>query len=1057
MLSRNTAKTRETAKIKAGQASPAQPSGGGPVTLSAGAQFGAYEILAPLGAGGMGEVYRARDTRLGREVAIKILPGNVCPDRRRIERFEREARSASALNHPNIVTIYELGQVDTTCYIAMELVEGEGLRDLLATASIPLAKVIQIAAQVADGLAKAHEAGIVHRDLKPENLMVSRDGLVKILDFGLAKLEQPTDTDTTTSRQTLAGTVMGTLEYMSPEQASGQPVDLRSDQFSFGSVLYEMLTGKQAFQKGSMAETLAAILRDHPEPISSLNPEAPAPLCWVVERCLDKRPEHRYASTRDLARDLVAMRDRLSEVPIGRPESRPNNLPTPRTAFVGRDQEIVAVKELLLRPDVHLVTLTGPGGIGKTRLGLQVVEAVSDHFSDGVNYVPLAPVCDPKLIAPAIAQVLGLRETGGQSPLDALKTYLQHSSRQPILLLLDNFEHLLTEAPLVAELLTSSPRLKLLVTSRAPLHVYGEHEYPVPPLALPDSKSVLDLEALTQYPAVALFIQRARAVKPDFEVNQDNAVAVATVCARLDGLPLAIELAAARIKMLSPSAMEARLESRLQLLTGGARDLPARQQTLRGAIDWSYGLLSSGEQTLFRRLSVFVSGCTLEAVEAVCNTKADLELDALEGVASLVDKSLLQRVERGKEESRFVMLDTIREYGLERLAASGEEAATRRAHAAYCLVLAEEGATTGAAAIQTEWLKLFDTEHDNLSAALDWLTQTGNAEWGLRLAAALFRFWESREYLAEGRDRLAKVLSLEGAAVPTQTRARALFASGVLAGAQGDYASACTQVGESMGIARESQDQWGIAISLNALAVLTRDRGNISESRVLFDQSLAVWRELGDCAAVARALSNLANIVKLQGDYAHARSLYEECFSIFKELRDPAGMAWSLNHQGDVARSQGDPAGARALYQQSLAVFRELADPWGIAGSLADLGNLTRDQMDYAAAESHYRESIQIFQELGYKRGIARLLECFASSAAIQSKPERSLRLAGAAAALRQVLGAPLPPVEQAQVEKSLEPAREALTNSAASAAWLEGWAMPVEKAVEDALGPGAD
>jgi predicted ATPase/serine/threonine protein kinase len=738
MLSRDTTKTRETAKIKAGQASPAQPSGGDPVTLSAGSQFGAYEILAPLGAGGMGEVYRARDTRLGREVAIKILPGNVCPDRRRIERFEQEARSASALNHPNIVTIYELGQVDTTCYIAMELVEGEGLRDLLATASIPLPKVIQIAAQVADGLAKAHEAGIVHRDLKPENLMVSRDGLVKILDFGLAKLEQPTDTDTTRSRQTLAGTVMGTLEYMSPEQASGRPVDLRSDQFSFGSVLYEMLTGRPAFQKGSTAETLAAILRDHPEPISSLNPEAPAPLCWVVERCLDKRPEQRYASTRDLARDLLAMRDRLSAVPIGRPESRPNNLPTPRTAFVGRDHDIVAVKEMLLRPDVHLVTLTGPGGIGKTRLGLQVVEAVAGHFSDGVNYVPLAPVCDPKLIAPAIAQVLGLRETGGQSPLDALKTYLQHSLRQPILLLLDNFEHLLAEAPLVAELLTSTPRLKLLVTSRAPLHVYGEHEYPVPPLALPDPKSVLDVEALTQYPAVALFIQRARAVKPDFEVNQDNAVAVATVCARLDGLPLAIELAAARIKMLSPSAMEARLESRLQLLTGGARDLPARQQTLRGAIDWSYGLLSSGEQTLFRRLSVFVSGCTLEAVEAVCNTKADLELDVLEGVASLVDKSLLQRVERGKEESRFVMLDTIREYGMERLAASGEEAAIRRAHAAYCLVLAEEGATTGAAAIQTEWLKLFDTEHDNLSAALDWLTQTGNAEWGLRLAAALF-------------------------------------------------------------------------------------------------------------------------------------------------------------------------------------------------------------------------------------------------------------------------------------------------------------------------------
>ena len=1041
----------ESTKTKEGEAAPARRE---PATLSSGSRFGAYEILSPLGAGGMGEVYRARDTRLGREVAIKILPGNLCPDRRRIERFEQEARSASALNHPNIVTIYELGQVDGICYIAMELVEGEAVRDLLASGSIPLPQVIQIAAQIADGLAKAHSAGIVHRDLKPENVMVSRDGLVKILDFGVAKLAPGSGAETIDTRplQTLPGTVMGTLEYMSPEQASGLEVDFRSDQFSFGSVLYEMLTGKPAFQRDSMAETMAAILRDRLEPISSLNPETPAPLVWVVERCLDKKPEQRYSSTRDLVRDLVATRDRLSEVQMEGPQSRPSNLPTSRTAFIGRDREVEAVKELLLRPDVHLVTLTGPGGIGKTRLGLQVGEALADHFAGGAYYVPLAPVSDPRLIAPAIAQTLGLRETGGQSPLEALKAHLQHSLRLPTILLLDNFEHLVAEAPLVAELLASSAQLRLLVTSRAPLHVYGEHEYPVPPLEMPDPKSVPAVEELTRYPAVALFIQRARAVKPDFEVNQENAAAVATICARLDGLPLAIELAAARIKLLSPSAMQARLESRLQLLTGGARDLPTRQQTLRGAIDWSYGLLTAGEQMLFRRLSVFVSGCTLEAVEAVCNTKSDMDLDGLDGMASLVDKSLLQRVERGEGESRFVMLDTIREYGLEHLAASGEEAATRRAHAAYCLVLAEEGAASGASAMQAEWLDRFEMEHDNLGAALDWLIQTANAEWGLRLGAALLRFWESREYFAEGRDRLAKVLELEAAAARTPARARALFAAGALAGAQGAYASACSLFRESMGIVRELKDNWGVAVSLNALAVVTRDRGGIAESRSLFEESLAVWRELGDRTAVARVLSNLANVVKLQGDYALARSLHEECFSIFKELGDTVGMAWSLNNQGDAARGLGDPAGARALYEQSLAMFKELGDPWGIAGSLADLGNLTRDQMDYAASQKLYRESIRIFQELGHKRGIARLLECFACSAATQLQPERSLRLAGAAAALRQGLGAPLPAVEQAQIERNLEPARKALSNAAASAAWLEGWGMPVDKAVEDAL-----
>lgn len=1042
----------ETAKTKDPQGASASPRGEA-ATLSPGSRFGAYEILSPLGAGGMGEVYRARDTRLGREVAIKILPGNLHPDPRRIERFEQEARSASALNHPNIVTIYELGEVDGTCYIAMELVDGKALRDLLAS-SIPLPQVIQIAAQIADGLAKAHAAGIVHRDLKPENVMVSRDGLVKILDFGVAKLAPGPGAETLDTRplQTLPGTVMGTLEYMSPEQASGLEVDFRSDQFSFGLVLYEMLTGKPAFQRDSMAETMAAILRDQLEPISSLNPETPAPLCWVVERCLYKKPEQRYSSTRDLLRDLVATRDRLSEVPMESPQSRPSNLPTSRTAFIGRDFEVEAVKELLLRPDVHLVTLTGLGGIGKTRLGLQVAEGLADHFMGGTYYVPLAPVSDPRLIAAAIAQTLGLRDAGGQLPLESLKAHLQNSLRLPTLLLLDNFEHLVSEAPLVAELLASSTQLRLLVTSRSPLHIYGEHEYPVPPLALPDPRSMPAVEGLTGYPAVALFVQRAQAVKPDFEVNQENAAAVATICARLDGLPLAIELAAARIKLLSPAAMQARLESRLQLLTGGARDLPTRQQTLRGAIDWSYDLLSAGEQRLFRRLSVFVSGCTLEAVEAVCNTKGDMELDGLDGMASLVDKSLLQRVERGEGESRFVMLDTIREYGLERLVASGEEAATRRAHAAYCLVLAEEGAASGATAMQAEWLDLFEMEHDNLGAAMDWLIQTGNAEWGLRLGAALFRYWESREHFAEGRDRLAKVLKLEAGTVSTLPRARVLFAAGALAGAQGDYVSACLLFRENLEIARELKDNWGVAVSLNALAITTRDRGGIAESRSLFEESLALWRELGDRTAVARALSNLASVVNLQGDHALARSLDEECLSIFKELGDATGMAWSLNHQGDAARSHGDPAGACALYEKGLAIFRELGDRWGIAGSLVDLGNLSRDQGDYAASQALYRESIQIFQELGHKRGIARLLECFACSAATQSQPERSLRLAGAAAALRQGLGAPLPPVEQAQVEKGLELARKALSNAAASAAWLEGWGMPVEKAVEDAL-----
>src|SRR5256884_6931636 len=354
-------------------------------SLPSGTQFGRYDILCPLGAGGMGEVYRARDTRLGRDLAIKILSSKLSPGKQDFERFEREARSASALNHPNIVTIFELGQVDSTYYIAMELVEGELLRDMLSAGSIPLQQAIPIAAQIADGLAKAHEAGVVHRDLKPENLMVSRDGFVKILDFGVAKLasRDPAprlDAGTVDTSSTLPGTVMGTVEYMSPEQANALPLDFRSDQFSFGLVLYEMVTGKRTFRRHSNAETLAAILRDDPEPVASLNSQAPAPLCWIIERCLAKNPKDRYSSTRDLTRELASLRDRLSEAPSRHSLTRTCNLPAQRTMFIGRDREVAAVKELLLRDDVHVITLTGPGGIGKTRLGLQVAGDVAESF-----------------------------------------------------------------------------------------------------------------------------------------------------------------------------------------------------------------------------------------------------------------------------------------------------------------------------------------------------------------------------------------------------------------------------------------------------------------------------------------------------------------------------------------------------------------------------------------------------------------------------------------------------------------------------------------------------
>jgi len=1049
-----------------------------------------YFVLRKLGSGGMGVVYEAEDIRLGRRVALKFLPENLAHDKRALQRFEREARAASSLNHPNICTIYEVEEHDHQPVIVMELLEGESLKQRIREGPISTAQLLDFGIQISDALEAAHARGIIHRDIKPGNMFIVGGGRMKILDFGLAKVLDPHVAEGQSEEEslTLDGVIPGTTSYMSPEQVRGEEIDARSDLFSLGVVLYEMATGQRPFVAKNRVLLMNAILSAKPAAASSLNPALPASLDTILARALEKHCKKRFQRAADICSDLkrlraetektptavalagpvgpnprpgrygsilATIRDRFSEKPVQPLKARPANLPAQRTGFVGREKEIAAAKELLLRQDVRLVTVTGPGGIGKTRLAVQVASGLAERFPGGTHFVPLSSLSDPGLIASVIVQTLGIREAGGQSPLEILKQNLQDSMSAPMLLVLDNFEHLIQAAPTVAALLAMGTNLKIMVTSRAALHVYGEHEFPVPPLALPDSRSMPPVEILSKYPAVALFVQRAVAVKPDFELNRENGPAVTEICARLDGLPLAIELAAARVKVLSPSSMRTRLASRLQLLTGGARDLPQRQQTLRAAMDWSYDLLSPAEQKLFRRLSVFVGGCNLEGVEAVCDTKRDLDLDLLDGMASMVDKSLMQHVEQAKGESRFVMLETIREYALEKLEASGEEALTKRAHAAYCLVLAEEEAKEQSGAEGGEWLERFALEHDNFRAGLEWLTETGDAEWGLRLGAALFPFWEMREYLAEGRDRLGKLLKLAGAAAPTKGRARALFAAGVLAGEQGNYESADELMRENLDIAHQLRDTQGVAVSLNALAVHARDRGDLAVARSLLEESLVLWRELDDQKAVARSLSNLANVVKLQGDYVRARSLYAECLSIFEDLGDRTAVAWSMNYQGDVVRDQGDSAAARALYEQGLAIFRELGDRWGTAGTLADLGTLAREEGNYPAASSLYRESIKLFQELDHKRGIARLLECFACSAAkVQIEAGRSLRLAGAAAALRQNIGAPLTPAEQAKLAAGLHPARQALTNTAGEAAWLEGWALPVEKAIEELVVP---
>ena len=1022
-------------------------------SLHVGDRLGPYEIVEFVGAGGMGEVYKARDPRLGRYVAVKVLVA-AAQGHAALARFDREARSASALNHPNIVTIYDIGGassgLESVAYIAMELVEGCTLRNLLSGGALPTDQLLDIAVQIADALAAAHSKGIVHRDLKPENIMIGGDGRVKILDFGLARVDVAHSRAAgsvmsgNADHVTQAGTLVGTAAYMSPQQASGATVDFRSDQFSFGTILYEMATGRRPFQRQTAAETLTAIIGVDVEPVGDVACGLPAPFQWIVTRCLAKHPEDRYASTELLARELVIVRQHVERPPSGS-AARVHNLPSPRTELVGRDRERSSARELVLKSDVRLVTLVGLGGCGKTRLAIQVATDVVDRFPGGVYFVGLASATDPSTVASAIAQALNLPLKSGRSFMEVLTAHVKRAPRRPTLLFLDNFEQVLSAAPLMAELLDAWPALKMLVTSRAPLHVRGEHEFRVRPLALPERGALTSVEQLGESPAVALFLQRARAAAADFASSEDNVRAAAEICARLDGLPLAIELAAARTKLFSPVAMLARLNNRLQLLGRGPRDVPERHRTLRHTLDWSHELLTPVEQKLLRRLSVFAGGCDLEAADAVCNVKGDLEVDPLEGLASLIDHSLIWRSDRSDGDPRFHMLETVREYALERLADSGEDAPVRRAHAAYWLVVAEEAEIDLASSrSQAAWIDRLSADWDNIRAALDWLAVNRNAEWGLRLCNALYLYWMSCAP-AEGRNRLSFFMQLPGVAAMPKLLAKALSTAGGLALDQADFAAAAELNEQALDLHRELENSGGVLVCLNNLAVLNREQGNHTAAAALFLDIVHLLQKIGEPTSVAHAMSNLADVIRAQGDFPRARAVQAECLAMSRETGDSAAIAWSLNHQADIAHEQGDVVGARGLYEQALEMFREQNNQSAIARCLVDLGGLARDQGDVRAARARYLEALSRFHELGEVVELARVLEDLVACALDERRWDRALRLAAAASALRDTLGSRLPPSRAARLESHLAVARNHVEHTAAAVAWMEGINLPLE------------
>jgi predicted ATPase/class 3 adenylate cyclase len=725
-----------------------------------------------------------------------------------------------------------------------------------------------------------------------------------------------------------------------------------------------------------------------------------------------------------------------------------HNLPVQLTSFIGRERELTEVKRLLTT--TRLLTLTGSGGCGKTRLTLQVAADLLEEHPDGVWLVELAALADPALVTQTAAAALGVREEAGRPLIETLVDYLKPKA---LLLVLDNCEHLLSACAQLAEhLLRACPQLRMLATSREGLGIAGELTYRVPSLSLPEPRQLPPVERLMEYEAVRLFAERAVFTEPCFAMREQNAPAVARVCQRLDGIPLAIELAAARLKALPVEQIAVRLDDRFRLLTGGSRTALPRQQTLRAAIDWSYDLLSEPERALLRRLSVFAGGWRLEASEAICAGEGIEDWEVLDLLAALVEKSLVQYEEAGNE-ARYRLLETIRQYGAEKLTAAGEEAGLRERHRDWYLALAEQAKPELHGPRQGEWLARLEEEHDNLRVALAACIQRGEAEAGLRLGGALWWFWMVRGYLGEGRERLAGALALPGSEGRTAARGRALNGAGALAHHQGDFEGARALYEESLAIFRQLGYQLGISELLNNLGILARYQGDYEGARVLYEESLAIKRQLGHQQGIAASLGNLGIVAFEQGDYEPARAFCEESLAIFRQLGHRQGISQSLNILATVARYQGDYEGAGALYEESLAISRQLGHQWGIAHSLDGLGHVTSDQGDYAAARALYEESLAIFRQLGDQRGIALALDGLAAlAAAHQGQPERAARLSGAAEALREAVGAPLSPHERAEYHRHVAATRAALGEEAFAAAWEAGRALSLEQAVAYAL-----
>jgi non-specific serine/threonine protein kinase len=1014
----------------------------------------------------MGEVFLARDPRLEREVAIKMLPTEVARDSARMSLFRSEALALAAVNHPNIATIFGFEESESgELALVLERVEGVTLAERLRQGAMPPAEALRVCVQIAEALEAAHARGVIHRDLKPGNVMLGPGGRVKVLDFGLARhagrpavghvaetivvrLPQSGSTDQTGMSGDVTGaSISGTPSYMSPEQVQGTAEDERTDVFAFGCVLYECLTGRRAFDGSTVQEIWNAIV--HATPDWTLLPlRTPERIRKLLERCLEKMPQQRLAPMRTVRLEIEEALGihRATALRSGAHVPAPHRLPIQPTTFVARKRAVESCLDLLRT--TRLLTITGVGGVGKTRLALRLAEMLANEFPDGAWFVDLASLTDSERIPQAVATVLGIGEEPGAAAAEAIT---RHLAGRRALIVLDNCEHVLDACGRLAHaVLMAAPHVTLIATSREGLSVPGESTYSVPSMSLPDTNELRDLGAIRTSEAVQLFVDRAVFARPEFVLDDKQAPTVAEICRRLDGIPLAIELAAARVRVLSVQQILARLHDRFRLLAGGRGALP-RHQTLRASIQWSYDQLTTDEQRLLRLVSVFAGGWTLEAVTA--GGEGWDEFQVLDLLSRLVEKSLVIVERHDGEDTRYRCLETVRQYGAELLIERGEVQRARSLHRDWYLALAERATDHKAGPDQERWHDRLETEIDNMRVALEWCREDPRGgEPALRLAAALQWFWAVRGYFREGRQWIAEILA-RTPYPPSSTHAQVLMGAGNLAWRQDDLEAARRYFERSLEMRREIGDEGGIAGLLGSLGNVAQSLGEWHQARSLFEQTLEISRRDGHKPWQASSLTCLGNVSRLLRDFEVARTYLEEAVSLTHEMGNRVGEAIALQGLGHLMADVGDIDAAVSYLDRSMTLHETLGDHHTHAAARLSLAAVAVQQGDPGRARILFDQALRASLELESRIQLAIGLEGLASLSLLEQDAAQAVRMLGAADALREAVRSPLPPSMKPEVERTVARAREVLGQEAYAVEWERGRRLTPEQAIGEVLG----